>query len=180
MPDEHPSGIRIAGQQPPIPVGTAVNLSRPNGHGGICSLFPQPYSSGECSATPAGQGPQIQSGRGVLLVARAAGPGLRELIALSLLAGLGCGVALAHGDLIFVAVFAGAIAMTRLTRRCDVYGETSAGTEPAASHCVGQLVILRGVAMFQMLGVFAEFEWTIIANESIRTARCEYRMIENG
>ena len=39
MPDEHPSGIRIAGQQPSIPVGTAVNLSRPNGHGGICSLF---------------------------------------------------------------------------------------------------------------------------------------------
>jgi hypothetical protein len=39
-------------------------------------------------------------------------PGLRELIALSLLAGLGCGVALAHGDLIFVAVFACAIAMT--------------------------------------------------------------------
>ena len=39
MPDEHPSGIRIAGQQPPIAVGTAVNLSRPNGHGGICSLF---------------------------------------------------------------------------------------------------------------------------------------------
>ena len=39
MPDEHPSCIRVAGQQPPIPVGTAVNLSRPNGHGGICSLF---------------------------------------------------------------------------------------------------------------------------------------------
>jgi hypothetical protein len=27
MPDEHPTGIRIAGEQPPIPVGTAVNLS---------------------------------------------------------------------------------------------------------------------------------------------------------
>ena len=39
-------------------------------------------------------------------------PRLPELIALSLLAGLGCGVALAHGDLIFVAVFACAIAMT--------------------------------------------------------------------
>ena len=39
MPDEHPSCIRVAGQQPPIPVGTAVNLSRPNGHGGICSQF---------------------------------------------------------------------------------------------------------------------------------------------
>jgi hypothetical protein len=38
-------------------------------------------------------------------------PGLRELIALSLLASLGCGLALAHGDLFFVAVFGGAIAM---------------------------------------------------------------------
>jgi hypothetical protein len=38
-------------------------------------------------------------------------PGLRELIALTLLAGLGCGFALAHGDLLFVAVFGGAIAM---------------------------------------------------------------------
>jgi len=38
-------------------------------------------------------------------------PSLRELIALSLLAGLGCGLALAHGDLLFVAVFGGAIAM---------------------------------------------------------------------
>jgi hypothetical protein len=35
-----------------------------------------------------------------------------ELIALSLLAGLGFGLALAHGDLLFVAVFGGAIAMT--------------------------------------------------------------------
>jgi hypothetical protein len=39
-------------------------------------------------------------------------PGLRELIALTLLAGLGCGLALACGDLLFVAVFGGAIAMT--------------------------------------------------------------------
>jgi hypothetical protein len=38
-------------------------------------------------------------------------PGLRELIALSLLAGFGCGLGLAHGDLLFVAVFGGAIAM---------------------------------------------------------------------
>jgi hypothetical protein len=38
-------------------------------------------------------------------------PGLRELIALSLLAGLGCGLALVQGDLLFVAVFGGAIAM---------------------------------------------------------------------
>jgi hypothetical protein len=38
-------------------------------------------------------------------------PGLQELIALSLLAGLGCSLALAHGDLLFVAVFGAAIAM---------------------------------------------------------------------
>jgi hypothetical protein len=43
--------------------------------------------------------------------------GLRELIALSLLAGLGCGLALAHGDLLFVAVFGGAIAMMCSTNR---------------------------------------------------------------
>jgi hypothetical protein len=30
MPDEHPAGIRIAGEQPAIPVGTVVNLSGPN------------------------------------------------------------------------------------------------------------------------------------------------------
>jgi hypothetical protein len=40
-----------------------------------------------------------------------------ELIALTLLAGLGCGLALAHGDLLFVAVFGGAIAMTIETIR---------------------------------------------------------------
>jgi hypothetical protein len=39
-------------------------------------------------------------------------PGLRELIALSLLAGLGFGLAFAHGDLLFVAFFGAAIAMT--------------------------------------------------------------------
>jgi hypothetical protein len=38
-------------------------------------------------------------------------PGLRELIALSLLAGLGCGFAWVQGDLLFVAVFGAAIAM---------------------------------------------------------------------
>src|SRR5947209_17712944 len=31
MPDEHPTDIRIAGEQPPIPIGTAVNLSGLNG-----------------------------------------------------------------------------------------------------------------------------------------------------
>jgi len=43
--------------------------------------------------------------------------GLRELIALTGLAGLGCGLALAHGDLLFVAVFGGAVAMTIETIR---------------------------------------------------------------
>jgi hypothetical protein len=31
MPNEDPTGFRIAGEQPPISVGTAVNLARPNG-----------------------------------------------------------------------------------------------------------------------------------------------------
>jgi uncharacterized membrane protein len=39
------------------------------------------------------------------------------LIALTLLAALGCGLALAHGDFLFVAVFGGAIAMTIETIR---------------------------------------------------------------
>jgi hypothetical protein len=39
-------------------------------------------------------------------------PSLRELIALSLLAGLGCGVALARDDLFFVAFFGLASAIT--------------------------------------------------------------------
>jgi hypothetical protein len=38
-------------------------------------------------------------------------PALRELIGLSLLAGLGFGLALARGDLFFLAVFGGASAM---------------------------------------------------------------------
>ncbi len=43
MSDEHPTRIRIDGEQPPIPVGTAVDLSGPNGHAKFapCSLsFP--------------------------------------------------------------------------------------------------------------------------------------------
>jgi hypothetical protein len=32
MPDEHATGLRIAGEQPAIPVGAVVNLSSPNGH----------------------------------------------------------------------------------------------------------------------------------------------------
>jgi len=41
-------------------------------------------------------------------------PGLRELIVLSLLAGLGFGLALARGDLFFAAVFGVAIAITTI------------------------------------------------------------------
>jgi hypothetical protein len=90
-------------------------------------------------------------------------PGSRELIVLSLLAGLGCGLALIHGDLLFVAVFGGAIAM--MTQRGDTTftvrssGTPSVGpkalarpglpfipcasadTEPAASPCVGKMVM---------------------------------------
>ena len=40
MPDEDPTGFRIAGEQPPIPVGTAVNLSRPNGRELLHALTP--------------------------------------------------------------------------------------------------------------------------------------------
>ena len=38
MPNEDPTGFRIAGEQPPIPVGTAVNLSRSNGRGSLHAL----------------------------------------------------------------------------------------------------------------------------------------------
>jgi hypothetical protein len=44
--------------------------------------------------------------------ARWMGSDLRELVALSLLGAVGCGLALAHDDLFFVAVFGGASAMT--------------------------------------------------------------------
>jgi len=40
MPDEDPTGFRIAREQPPIPVGTAVNLSRPNGRELLHALTP--------------------------------------------------------------------------------------------------------------------------------------------
>jgi hypothetical protein len=39
-------------------------------------------------------------------------PALRELILIALLVGLGCGLAAAHGDLFFVAVFGFASAIT--------------------------------------------------------------------
>jgi hypothetical protein len=38
MPDEHPTSIRIAREQPPVPVGAAVNLSGPNGHAKFPSI----------------------------------------------------------------------------------------------------------------------------------------------
>src|SRR5258708_12960329 len=46
MPDEHPTCFRIAAGQPPIPVGPAVNLSRPNGTAEFSSvLYPLPAPS---------------------------------------------------------------------------------------------------------------------------------------
>jgi hypothetical protein len=38
MPDEHPIGVRIEGEQPPIAVGAVVNLPGPNGHAN-CSVL---------------------------------------------------------------------------------------------------------------------------------------------
>jgi hypothetical protein len=35
MPDEHPIGIGIEGEQPPITVGTVINLSSPNDHANL-------------------------------------------------------------------------------------------------------------------------------------------------
>jgi alkylhydroperoxidase/carboxymuconolactone decarboxylase family protein YurZ len=39
-------------------------------------------------------------------------PRLRELVALAVLAAFGCGLALSQGDLLFVAIFGAACAMT--------------------------------------------------------------------
>ena len=38
MSNEHPIGVRIEGEQPPIAVGAVVNLSGPNGHAN-CSVL---------------------------------------------------------------------------------------------------------------------------------------------
>jgi hypothetical protein len=48
-------------------------------------------------------------------------PALRELIVVALLAGLGCGLAVARGDVFFVAVFgvASAIAIIETIRRSE-------------------------------------------------------------
>ena len=40
------------------------------------------------------------------------GPSLRELLALAALAAFGCGLALAHGDLLFLTIFAAASVVT--------------------------------------------------------------------
>ena len=78
-----------------------------------------PYPLRRDSPRPAGSSPR--AGRGAYRIQFAnrmdMAPSLRELIALTLLAGLGCGLALAHGDFLFVAVFGGAIAMTIETIR---------------------------------------------------------------
>ena len=62
MPDKRPTGFRIAGEQPPIPLGTAVNLSRPNSHPEFCSmLYPLQVRSA--------RGPLGDSPRGLFLLA---------------------------------------------------------------------------------------------------------------
>jgi hypothetical protein len=40
MPDEHPIGVRIGGEQPPIAIGAVVNLSGPNGHAKFAPMLP--------------------------------------------------------------------------------------------------------------------------------------------
>jgi hypothetical protein len=41
MPNKHPMAIGVAGEQPPIPIGgTAVNLSRANGHAELSNQLP--------------------------------------------------------------------------------------------------------------------------------------------
>ena len=39
MPDKHSTGFRIAGEQPPIPVGAAVKLYRANDHAEFRSML---------------------------------------------------------------------------------------------------------------------------------------------
>jgi hypothetical protein len=57
MPNEHPTGLGIAGEEPPIPGGgTAVNLSELNGHACVLAL-PQVYRRGRRSAKPAKRRP---------------------------------------------------------------------------------------------------------------------------
>jgi hypothetical protein len=50
MPDEYPIGIRITSEQPPIPVGTAVNLSGPNGHAELAPMLHPNHIGGEDAA----------------------------------------------------------------------------------------------------------------------------------
>jgi hypothetical protein len=53
-------------------------------------------------------------------------PGLRELIGLSLMAGGGCGLALSQGDLLFIAIFGAACAVTIIESMRRFMPETSA------------------------------------------------------
>src|SRR5262245_60915463 len=50
-------------------------------------------------------------------------PRLRELLALAAVAAFGCGLAWSHGDLLFVAIFGAACALT-LSRRSDAFVST--------------------------------------------------------
>jgi hypothetical protein len=80
MPDEHSTAIRIAGEQPPVPVGTAVNLSDPNGHGIYSMLYapPSTYRRRGRSATPAVKRGAFSR---VSLLAAVAGPTARPIVA---------------------------------------------------------------------------------------------------
>jgi hypothetical protein len=59
-------------------------------------------------------------------------PRVRELVMLSALAALGCGLAAVRGDLLFVATFGVATVVT-IIEAYDVCSETKQGLLPAAS-----------------------------------------------
>jgi len=66
-------------------------------------------------------------------------PGVRELAALSALAALGCGLAAARGDLLFVAIFGAACAVT-IIEAIDVCSEIIGRAAP-----IGPLERLRSL-----------------------------------
>jgi hypothetical protein len=52
MPDEHPIGVRIEGEQPPIAIGAVVNLSGPNGHANRSVLHALEVGIGRSATRP--------------------------------------------------------------------------------------------------------------------------------
>src|SRR5262249_1643612 len=131
-------GLRRIGSSSPVAaIGLGIRRLHPNGHSQnahACDTGQSAYthhqrgsSALKTSATLARCRRQVPACRslrrvGAITYPQIANsvdimPGSRELIALTLLAALGCGLALAHGDFLFVAVFGGAIAMTIETIR---------------------------------------------------------------